>query len=162
MHTVEFYNEVSDNFSEEELLLSFVKNCLEAVHPSFPVQLSITVTDNETIREVNQEQRQIDKPTDVLSFPMLFFKAPEVLENPLTEWDYDPETNKVVLGDILISHEKIREQAIEYGHTFEKELCYLVLHGILHLFGYDHMTDDDKKVMRQREKEILAEVVKEA
>ncbi|MBO5409518.1 MAG: rRNA maturation RNase YbeY [Clostridia bacterium] len=156
MHTIEFYNEVLEDFLEEELLLTFVKNCLEAVNPSFPVQLSITVTDNETIREVNKEQRQIDKPTDVLSFPMLFFQAPEVLEHPLTEWDYDPETNKVVLGDILISHEKIREQAQEYGHTFEKELCYLVLHGILHLFGYDHMNDDDKKVMRQREKEILA------
>ncbi len=161
MHTVEFYNEVAEQFNEEEMLVSFVKDCLAVVNPEFSVSVCVTVTDNETIREVNREQRQIDKPTDVLSFPMLFFKEPEVLENPLTEWDYDPETNLVVLGDILISHEKIREQAEEYGHTFERELCYLTLHGILHLFGYDHMVEEDKKVMRAKEKAILAKVAKD-
>ena len=160
MHTVEFYNEVQEQFQLEEMLTGFVKDCLATVNPAFPVLVTVTVTDNETIRQVNREQRNIDKPTDVLSFPMLFFKEPEVLEQPLTEWDYDPETKQVVLGDILISAEKVKAQATEYGHTFEKELCYLTLHGILHLFGYDHMVDADKKVMRSREKEILAAVVR--
>lgn len=158
MHTVEFFNEAENEFLEEELLLSFVNRCLELINPSFELLLTITVTDNEAIKSVNREQRNIDKPTDVLSFPMLFYKEPEVLENPLSQWDYDPETNKVVLGDILISHEKVREQAEEYGHTFQKELCYLTLHGILHLFGYDHMEEEDKKVMRQKEKDILAKI----
>lgn len=159
MHTVEFYNEACEQFQEEAMLTAFVKDCLNKINPDFPVLLTVTVTDNEAIQVVNREQRNMDKPTDVLSFPMLFYKEPEVLENPLTEWDYDPETNQVVLGDILISHEKVREQAEEYGHSFERELCYLTLHGILHLFGYDHMVEEDKKVMRSREKEILAAVM---
>ncbi len=159
MHTVEFYNEACEQFQQEAMLTAFVKDCLNKINPDFPVLLTVTVTDNEAIQVVNREQRNIDKPTDVLSFPMLFYKEPEVLENPLTEWDYDPETKQVVLGDILISHEKVREQAEEYGHSFERELCYLTLHGILHLFGYDHMVEEDKKVMRSREKEILATVM---
>ncbi|MBQ7950546.1 MAG: rRNA maturation RNase YbeY [Clostridia bacterium] len=155
MHTVEFYNEAEDVFQAGDNLVSFVKECLSHIKPSFPLSMTVTVTDNENIHQVNLEQRGIDKPTDVLSFPMLFFKEPEVPEE-LTELDYDPETNQVVLGDLLISYEKILEQAEEYGHSKERELCYLTLHGILHLFGYDHMTDEDKKVMRQREEEILA------
>ncbi len=159
MHTVEFYNEACEQFQQEAMLTAFVKDCLNKINPDFPVLVTVTVTDNEAIQVVNREQRNIDKPTDVLSFPMLFYSEPEVLENPLTEWDYDPETKQVVLGDILISHEKVREQAEEYGHSFERELCYLTLHGILHLFGYDHMVEEDKKVMRSREKEILATVM---
>lgn len=160
MHTVEFYNEADEQFQDEAMLTAFVKNCLQELNPEFPVLVTVSITDNEGIQVVNREQRNIDKPTDVLSFPMLFFKAPEVLENPLTEWDYDPETKQVVLGDILISHEKVRAQAEEYGNTFQEELCYLTLHGILHLFGYDHMIEEDKKVMRSREKEILAAVTR--
>lgn len=160
MHTVEFYNEVNEQFSHQEMLTQFVNQCLAHIKPDFPVWITVSITDNEGIREVNKEQRNLDKPTDVLSFPMLFFKEPEVLENPLTQWDYDPETSQVVLGDILISHEKVREQAEEYGHSFERELCYLTLHGILHLFGYDHMVEADKAVMRAKEKEILASVMR--
>ena len=155
MHTVEFYNEAPEQFQKETELTTFVKGCLEEINPPFPVLLTVTVTDNENIREINREQRGIDKPTDVLSFPMLFFQEPEVPEG-LTELDYDPETNQVMLGDLLISHEKIEEQAKEYGHSIERELCYLTLHGILHLFGYDHMMEEDKKRMRRREEEILA------
>ncbi|MBP3448253.1 MAG: rRNA maturation RNase YbeY [Clostridia bacterium] len=157
MHTVEFYNEAEEKFQKEDELTAFVMRCLSEINPPFPVLLTVTVTDNENIREVNREQRGIDKPTDVLSFPMLFFKAPEVPEE-ITELDYDPETHQVMLGDLLISHEKIEEQAKEYGHTLERELCYLTLHGILHLFGYDHMVEGDKKLMRKREEEILARV----
>ena len=142
MHTVEFYNEAPEQFQKETELTTFVKGCLEEINPPFPVLLTVTVTDNENIREINREQRGIDKPTDVLSFPMLFFQ--------------EPETNQVMLGDLLISHEKIEEQAKEYGHSIERELCYLTLHGILHLFGYDHMMEEDKKRMRRREEEILA------
>ncbi len=161
MHTIEFYNEVEDVFSREEELTEFLKQCLGVLNPDFSVLLTVTVTDNETIRQVNREQRDIDKPTDVLSFPMLFYQEPEVLAEPLQEYDYDPETGLVVLGDLMLSHEKIKEQAEEYGHTYQRELCYLTLHGLLHLFGYDHMVEEDKAVMRAREKEILATVSKE-
>lgn len=158
MHKIEFYNEVEDVFSQQEKLTAFLNRCLSVLNPEFSVLLTVTVTDNETIREINREQREIDKPTDVLSFPMLFYSEPEVLAEPLKEYDYDPETNLVVLGDLMLSHEKIAEQAEEYGHTYERELCYLSLHGLLHLFGYDHMVEEDKVVMRAREKEILAKV----
>ena len=156
MHKIEFYNEVQEVFSQQEELTEFLKQCLAVLNPDFSVLLTVTVTDNETIREINREQRNIDNPTDVLSFPMLFYKEPEVLAEPLQEYDYDPETKLVVLGDLMLSHEKIAEQAEEYGHTYQRELCYLTLHGLLHLFGYDHMVDEDKVIMRAREKEILA------
>ena len=158
MHQIEFYNEIQEDLILEEDLTRFVNACLEAIHPEFEVLVTITVTDNEAIRQVNREQRDIDKPTDVLSFPMLFYREPEVLAQPLGDYDYDPETHKVVLGDILLSKEKIMEQAEEYGHSFAREIHYLTLHGILHLFGYDHMVEDDKKIMRQKEKEILAAI----
>ncbi len=158
MHKIEFYNEVEEVFVKQEELTAFLNRCLSVINPEFSVLLTVTVTDNETIRQVNREQRDIDKPTDVLSFPMLFYREPEVLAEPLQEYDYDPETNLVVLGDLMLSHEKIAEQAEEYGHTYQRELCYLTLHGLLHLFGYDHMVDSDKVVMRAREKEILAKV----
>lgn len=155
-YQIECYNEAGERFAYEEELTAFAAACLEQIHPAFPAQICISVTDNETIHRVNLAQRKIDRPTDVLSFPMLFYQAPEVPLEPITAKDYDPELQKVFLGDILISHEKVREQAEEYGHTFRHELCYLTLHGILHLFGYDHITDADRALMRQREKEILA------
>ncbi len=160
MYAVEFYNEVNDAFSMEEELSRFVKDCLLVIQPEFPLTVTITITDNEGIHQVNLEQRNMDKPTDVLSFPMLFFKEPQVLESPLMEYDYDPQTHRVMLGDILISYEKVQEQAEEYGHSFRRELCYLTLHGLLHLFGYDHMVDADKKIMRKREEEILSLVMR--
>lgn len=160
MHTIEFYNEVEEVFSQQEELTAFLNQCLAVINPDFSVLLTVTVTDNETIRQVNREQRDMDKPTDVLSFPMLFYKEPEVLAEPLKEYDYDPESGLVVLGDLMLSHEKIAEQAEEYGHTYQRELCYLTLHGLLHLFGYDHMVDSDKVIMRAREKEILSKIMK--
>ena len=158
LHQIEFYNEAGESFSCEEELTAFASACLTKIHPDFPAVICITVTDNEAIQQVNSAQRGIDRPTDVLSFPMLFYCEPEVPAEPITDKDYDPELQKVFLGDILVSCEKVCEQAEKYGNTFLGELCYLTLHGILHLFGYDHMTDLDKAVMRQREKEILAEL----
>ncbi len=156
MHKIEFYNEVEDVFSREDELTAFLNQCLDILNPAFEVLLTVTVTDNETIRQINREQRDIDKPTDVLSFPMLFYKEPEVLLEELQEYDFDPETGLVVLGDLMLSHEKIVSQAEEYGHTYQRELCYLTLHGLLHLFGYDHMVDEDKVIMRAKEKQILS------
>lgn len=156
MHQIEFYNELSEDLILEEELTEFVGASLAEIQPSFEVLVTVTVTDSDTICRVNREQRGIDRPTDVLSFPMLFYSEPEVLAEPLGDYDYDPDTNKVILGDILLCKEKIMEQAEEYGHSFRREIYYLTLHGLLHLFGYDHMTDSDKVLMRAKEKEILA------
>ena len=101
----------------------------------------------ENIRQINAEHRQIDKATDVLSFPM--FERNEI--DSLKKEDEMED----ILGDIIVSVEKVREQAEEYGHSFERELAYLVTHGMLHLLGYDHMIEEEKVVMRKREEEIL-------
>ena len=102
------------------------------------------------IHEINLKTRSVDRPTDVLSFPMFEREEIPSLKEKSEESD--------ILGDIIISVEKVEEQAIEYGHSFDRELCYLTTHGMLHLLGYDHMIEDEKKIMRKREEEILTKL----
>ena len=114
--------------------------------------VSITLTCTSYIKKINNEYRNIDKETDVLSFPM-FEKneIDELIQN---------QNNVVedVLGDIIISVDRVKEQAVEYGHSFERELAYMVVHGFYHLMGYDHMNDDEKSVMRAKEENILSKL----
>lgn len=114
--------------------------------------ITITLTTSEQIRKINNQYRNIDKETDVLSFPM--FEKEEI--------DYKIKNNEFlcedVLGDIVISISKVEEQAKEYGHSFERELSYMIVHGFYHLMGYDHMTENDKKIMRPKEDKILNEL----
>ena len=107
--------------------------------------LSIILTTPENIRKTNKKYRNIDKETDVLSFPM--FEKDEIKS---LNGDF-PE----VLGDIMISIERVKEQALEYGHSFERELSYMIVHGFYHLMGYDHIEEKDKKEMREKEENIL-------
>ena len=107
--------------------------------------ISIILTNPENIQRINKEYRNIDKPTDVLSFPMF---EKEELENAKFE-------NQEVLGDIIISIEKVKEQAEEYGHSFERELAYMVVHGFYHLIGFDHMIEEEKEIMRAKEENVL-------
>ena len=154
----EFIDE-EKKFSDEmaETLVQSLKTALnESIKPEFDVSVTVTVVNGEEIHRLNRETRDTDRVTDVLSFPMLEFSEPCVLIEKLQPWDFDPEDNSVFMGDIILCKEKIEEQAIEYGHSFLRESVYLTLHGLLHLFGYDHMTDEDKAVMRKKEKEILA------
>ena len=101
------------------------------------------------IQEINKEYRDIDKPTDVLSFPMF---EKEELDAKIEKKDFEYED---ILGDIIISIEKVQEQAEEYGHSFERELSYMIVHGFYHLMGYDHIEEEDKKIMRPKEEKIL-------
>lgn len=114
------------------------------------VELYIKYTANEEIQKINKEFRQIDKPTDVLSFPMYE-------RNDLTKEieKYNVQDIPITLGDIVISIEKVEEQAKEYEHSFERELIYLVTHSMFHLLGYDHMEAKDKKIMRAKEEKIM-------
>ncbi len=117
-----------------------------------PCIVAVIVTDDEVIRETNLENRGIDQPTDVLSFPS-FPLAPG--EKPQAHWA-DPDTSKVYLGDMMISLERARAQAEEYGHSPEREVCYLAVHSVLHLLGYDHLDEGPMKAqMRAREEAIL-------
>ena len=111
--------------------------------------VTVTLTTPKTIQEINKQYRNIDRATDVLSFPM--FEKDE-LDKKIQENDFE---NEDVLGDIVVSVEKVNEQAIEYGHSFERELSYMIVHGFYHLMGYDHIEEDDKKVMREKEENIL-------
>ena len=114
--------------------------------------MTITFTTPEEIRKMNKKYRKIDKATDVLSFPM--FEKDE-LDEKIKSGDFPYED---VLGDVIISIEKVREQAEEYGHSFERELSYMLVHGFYHLMGYDHIEEEDKKIMRPKEEKILNEL----
>ena len=146
---VEINYEDIENLAEEKLIEKVVSTVLEMEQIKKKLDVYLTLTNNENIRKINAEHRQIDKATDVLSFPM--FDRAEI-DSLKVE---DEEEFEDILGDIIVSVEKVREQAEEYGHSFERELAYLVTHGMLHLLGYDHMIEEEKVVMRKREEEIL-------
>jgi len=132
-----------------------VKTALEVEGVDTPCEVDILLTDDEGIHAVNLEMRQVDRPTDVLSFPM-FDLVPG--EHPVEE-DADPETGIVPLGDMCISVERARAQGEEYGHGFEREICYLAVHSVLHLLGYDHMDEGEMKTqMRAHEEAIMSKL----
>ena len=114
--------------------------------------VTITLTTPENIQEINKEYRNIDRTTDVLSFPM--FEKQE-LEEKIKKQEFQYTD---ILGDIIISIDKVREQAKEYGHSFERELSYMIVHGFYHLMGYDHIKEEDKKMMRPKEEEVLSKL----
>ena len=121
-------------------------------------QVNLVLTDNEEIKRVNTEFRNIQAPTDVLSFPMIDYVRPgdfSVLEEGLTEDFFNPESGELILGDIILSVDKIIEQAASYGHSQQRELGFLVAHSMLHLFGYDHMQDEEREVMEEKQRDIL-------
>ena len=117
-----------------------IRETVAEEYPDHKFEVNLTICDNEYIREINREYRDIDRETDVLSFPMMDFDTPETT---------------VMLGDIIISYEKAVSQAEEYGHSLKRELCFLCCHSALHLLGYDHETEDERNEMEQKQKEIL-------
>ncbi|MBB6624303.1 rRNA maturation RNase YbeY [Clostridium gasigenes] len=121
-------------------------------------QISLLFVDNDKIKEINKETRGINKETDVLSFPMLDYEDKKVYKNMYKGYEFDEtymDGNELVLGDMVLSLEKALEQSLEYNHSYEREVSYLIVHSILHLLGYDHMEDSEKIIMRKREEEIL-------
>ena len=149
---IEVYYEDIEKIDEEDLIRTVVDTVLREENVIKKLDVYITLTNNDNIQKINAEHRNIDKPTDVLSFPM--FEREEIPNLKMAE-DDSKEQEEMMLGDIIVSVEKVREQAEEYGHSFKRELAYLVTHGMLHLLGYDHMIDEEKVVMRKREEEIL-------
>jgi len=124
----------------------------------YETEINLLLTDNASIRRINQEYRQIDRPTDVLSFPMLEYDAPSdfsAAETGVCDC-FNPETGELVLGDIIISMEKVVEQAEKYGHSEEREFAFLITHSMLHLCGYDHMEPEEAKVMEDKQASILS------
>lgn len=143
------------NDSQIAFIRRAVRTVLAAEGVDFPCEVDVLVTGDEEIRELNREARQVDKATDVLSFPA-FDLEPGELPGPE---DADPGTGLVPLGDMMISLEHVAAQAKEYGHSNRRELGYLTVHSVLHLLGYDHMDEGPmKRRMREREEAILGEL----
>ena len=152
-------NELSYELPEtwQGIVSDVVQGAADFVHCPYPCQVNVLITDNAGICEINREQREIDAPTDVLSFPMLEFDEPEDFsvvdeEQP---WLFDQETNELILGDIVLNIDRIRSQAEEYGHSERRELAFLTAHSMLHLFGHDHMEDAERVVMEEKQEKIL-------
>lgn len=148
--------EVTENFIER--LSNVCDFALKEEGVECQYQISLLFVDNEEIRGINNETRNIDRATDVLSFPMLDFEDKKVFNEMYLNYDFDEtfkDGDELILGDMVLSLERALEQSDEYGHSYEREVSYLVVHSILHLLGYDHMEEDDKKRMRKREEEIL-------
>ncbi len=144
------YLDIEKNESYEEIINKVLYECFKEENLlNTNIYISITLTNPENIRNINKKYRNIDKETDVLSFPM--FEKDEI-QAIIGSNEYVVDD---VLGDIVISLEKVKEQAIEYGHSFERELAYMLAHGFYHLMGYDHIEEEDKSIMRYREEKIL-------
>ena len=144
------------DFAYASLAEEVVNFCI--AHENFPyeAEVNLTLTDNKGIHVINKEYRQIDRPTDVLSFPMIEYTAPgdfDFLEQQ--EECFDPESGELVLGDIVISKEKVIEQAEAYGHSVKREYAFLITHSVLHLTGYDHIEDEERQIMEEKQREIL-------
>lgn len=149
MYEITYLNLEEDN-KYEKTIERVINKCFEEENlVDSKLIITITLTTPEDIRKINKKYRKIDKATDVLSFPM--FEKTE-LEEKIKNKDFSHED---VLGDIIISIEKVKEQAQEYGHSFERELSYMIVHGFYHLMGYDHIEEEDKKVMRPKEEKVL-------
>lgn len=157
--TLEIEYETEDRLElpVEEIITAVVEEALRYEACPYDIELNVLLTDNASIQEINREQRGIDAPTDVLSFPMIEYETPadfSTVEESVEDC-FNPETGELLLGDIVISTDKVRDQAEAYGHSIKRELAFLVAHSMLHLFGYDHMEDEERSRMENKQREIL-------
>lgn len=153
---IEKETEIPLDFDYESLIHKVIAYALNHEQCPYEAEVNVVLTDNVSIHEINKEYRKIDRPTDVLSFPMIEYDTPGNFDGIDERNDYfNPETGELILGDIMISLEKVKEQAEEFGHSQQRELGFLVAHSMLHLFGYDHMEPEEAAVMEGRQKEIM-------
>lgn len=140
------YLDIEENEEDEKIIKKVLNKCFEEEKlKDKKLYVNVVLTDSKNIQVINKEHRGIDSKTDVLSFPM--YEKGELDNIKLEKED--------ILGDMVISIEKVKEQAKEYDHSFERELAYMVVHSFYHLLGYDHINENEKKEMRQKEENIL-------
>lgn len=145
-----FFSNEQDKLVPPDDIEQLIEKCTRAALAEEEIdedaQVSVTLVDNEAIREINREHRDIDRATDVLSFPL----------GDEDSFDTDPETGAILLGDIVISLERAAEQAKEYGHSFYREVAFLITHSLFHLLGYDHVdSEEDEKLMFSKQEKVL-------
>ncbi|MCR4756715.1 MAG: rRNA maturation RNase YbeY [Butyrivibrio sp.] len=153
-------NEVnaSFDFDIEEIAKKVSQAVLDSEGCKHEVEISLIITDDEGIHEMNRDFRGIDRPTDVLSFPNVSYDEPgdfSVIDGEQNVDLLNPDTGNIIFGDIVINEARVRSQALDYGHSQMREFAFLVAHSMLHLCGYDHMEEDEAAVMEKKQKEIL-------
>ena len=157
---VENETDMNFSFSEEEIVGRVMEEVLTEENCPYAGQVNVLLTDNEGIRQYNREYRNMDRPTNVLSFHNLDFDAPSNFSIPKERIaDYfDPESEELLLGDIIVSVDKVQEQAAAYGHSTRREFAFLIAHSMLHLCGYDHMTEKEAAVMETKQEHVLQQI----
>lgn len=154
-----YYEEEGDvnlPLDSKDLAEKVINAALDYAKCPYEAEVNLLLTQNEMIQEMNKEFREIDRPTDVLSFPMAEYEAPGDFASLEEQQDcFDPESGELLLGDIVISKDKVLEQAEEFGHSVKREYAFLIAHSMLHLFGYDHIDEAERAVMEEKQREIL-------
>ena len=158
---IEYETDKELKLDYEDIINRVINEAVDYAKCPYEAEVNVTLTDSDEIKKINAEYRNINNPTDVLSFPMLNFALPgdfdgisDELENDVEDY-FNPDSGELMLGDIVVSVEKVVEQAEKYGHSQERELAFLVAHSMMHLFGYDHMEPDEAAVMESKQREIL-------
>lgn len=150
------------DFDKTQTAKQVVEKVLEKEGCPWECEVDILITDSEEIREYNEEYREIDKATDVLSFPNLEWETPADFESAgddeFLEMSVNPETGLLILGEICLNKDRILSQSEEYGHSIKREYAFLIAHSMLHLLGYDHMEEEEAKVMEGKQREYLDEL----
>lgn len=148
--------ELKFDFDYEEVYRSCVNAVLDDANCPYECEVSLLITNNESIRDINLENRNIDSATDVLSFPnSQFTNVADFDEFEENDFAFNPETGEFVLGDIVISQDRVFSQAEEYGHSIKREYAFLIVHSMLHLIGYDHIEEPDKIIMEDKQRQIM-------
>lgn len=153
---IENESEIKLNIPYKNIIEDSIKLSLDYEKVPYECEISVSIVDEDRIHEINKEFRNIDRATDVLSFPLNEFEHAADFDNfdeDTASFNYD--TGELMLGDIILSASHIINQANEYGHTRKRELAFLVIHSVLHLLGYDHMTKEDEEKMFSRQRQIL-------
>ena len=151
---ISYETDIELDIPYEDIIRQIVVAALDYENCPYEAEVSVTVVDDKEIQEINKTYRNIDKATDVLSFPMYQYEKAADFDN-LDDSAFNPESGELLLGDIVISAEKVTAQAKEYGHSTEREFAFLLVHSMLHLLGYDHMEEEERLVMESKQKEIL-------
>lgn len=145
------------DFPVRELLDKLILSVAEYIHCPYELEVSVTIVAKAAIHELNRQFRGVDRPTDVLSFPMMEYDSPADFEGAafLDSMAVSPDTDELMLGDIVLCAEVIREQAEEYGHSELREFSFLTVHSMLHLFGYDHIDEKEREEMEEEQRIIM-------
>lgn len=154
---IEYETDIKLDIEYETIISKVVNMAMDTEECPYEAEINVILTDNNEIKNINKSYREIDSATDVLSFPLVDYEIPadfSHLEENVDDY-FNPETGELLLGDIIVSVEKVVSQAEEYGHSKERELGFLIAHSMLHLFGYDHMEEAERNFMEEKQRKIL-------